>query len=561
MVENKGLFYINIFSRKNQIEKALMKKITKRGSKRNQQKQARKIQRGVKQRKKHHALGKKLTMEQKKKRSEQLSKRKEAKQNRRQLKKVKSESAKIKNIQNAMSSIFNPEMLDRLAKATGFIKRSGGEITAFSFMYIVSFGFLGNGAIALTYLVAGLRKHFNVIVTPQALCKRINNTSSVKFLKAILKKLIEVQLNIGLKNSVSKTFSMFNGIYLQDSTQITLNETLSEDFRGPGGGASKSALKLDFIYDMANFLVCGMKITSATINDQTNSKEILKYLKHGGLVIRDLGYFTINVLKSIEDKCAYYISRLSISTHIYLNQNDEEPLDVPKFLKNLQDKGKNLSNITIYVGKIERLKTRLVAEKVPTHVSKQRLERFKKDRKKSASPYYAEWSLFSIFITNMPETMFSGKMILALYKIRWQIELAFKNFKTNVEIDILKGSNKNRIESLVYGKLITITVMFVIQNYAASIAVDKEISGDKVVKLLKSDNHLREAIIHNDMAMLLIVLEHDLMLICKQKRNRKTSYEYMNEIFVNEKGRKNNIMPLSTFVENKFELDHFQNAI
>jgi hypothetical protein len=157
--------------------------------------------------------------------------------------------------------------------------------------------------------------------------------------------------------------------------------------------------------------------------------------------------------------------------------------------------------------------------------------------------------------------MFSGQMILALYKIRWQIELVFKNFKTNVEIDILKGTNNNRIESLIYGKLITITVMFVIQNYAASIAIDKEISGDKVVKLLKSDNRLREAIIHNDMDMLLIVLEHDLILICKQKRKRKTTCECVKEMFVNEKITESNIMPLSILVEDKFEWNSFQNAI
>jgi hypothetical protein len=538
-----------------------MKSLSKRKTRSNQQKQARKIQQGVKERKKHHSLGKKLTPKQKKQRSEQLAKRKEAKQKRRQLGKDKRTKAEIKNVQKAMFSIFNAEILDQLAKATGFIKRSGGDITAFSFMYIVSFGFLGNGAIALTYLVAGLRTHFNVNVTPQALSKRINSASSVKFLKAILKKLIEVQLNIRLKSCFSETFSMFNGIYLQDSSQVTLNEYLSEDFRGQGGGASKSALKLDFIYDIANFLVYGMKITSATTNDQTHSKEILKYIKRGGLLIRDLGYFTISVLKAIQDQAAYYISRLSISTHIYLNQKDEEPLDVPKFLEKLRNEGKSLSNIPVYVGKKERLKTRLVAEKVPAHVSKQRRDRFKKDRKKSPSPYYIEWSGFSIFITNIPETMFSGKIILAIYKIRWQIELVFKNFKTNVEIDILKGTNKNRIESLVYGKLITITVMFIIQNYAASIAGDKEISGDKVVKLMKSDNRLREAIIHNDISMVLMVLECDLILICKQKRNKKTTYECIKEMLISEKSIKSNIMPLRVFIGNEFELDHLQNVI
>ena len=538
-----------------------MNSLAKRKTTSKKQKQARKIQRKITKRKKKHLLGKKLTPEQKIQRSKKLAKSEELKQKRKQLRREKDETEKIKKIQNAMTSIFNSEMLDQLAKITGFIKRSGGEITAFSFMYIVSFGFLGNGEIALTYLVSGLRTHFKVVVTPQALSKRINSAASVKFLKKVLNKLLAVQLKIGLKNSFSELFEMFNGIYLQDSSQITLNETLSEDFRGQGGGASSSALKLDFIYDIANFLVYGIKITSATINDQTNTKEILRFIKARSLVIRDLGYFTITVLKSIQDKAAYYITRLSIGTHVYLNSEDEEPLDVPKFLKKLNDVGNDSLNIKIYVGKLEKFETRLVAEKVPLDVAKQRIARFKKDRKKDPSKYYVEWCGFSIFITNIPETMFSGKMILALYKIRWQIELLFKNLKSNVEINILKGKNKNRIESLVYGKLITIVVMFVIQNYAANITIEKEISGDKLVKLLKSDNQLREAIIQNDLSMLLILLGYDIALVCKQKRQRKTTYSHVEDTLRREKFHQTSIMSFNIDVEPKTNENPFQKAI
>ncbi len=519
-----------------------MKNISKCKASSKNQKQARKIQYKIKKGKKNYSRAKILPPEQKKKRSEQLARRRELKQKRKLLNKQKHETKTIQKIQEAMSSIFTIELLDQIAKATGFIKRSGGEITAFSFMYIVSFGFFGSGGIALTYLVAGLRTHFNVIITPQALSKRINSSSSVKFLKSILHKLISIQLDIGLKNSYSEIFPMFTGIYLQDSTHINLNEELSEDFKGLGGGASTSAIKLDFIYDVANFLIYGMKITSATTNDQSNSKDILKCIKAKSLIIRDLGYFTITVLEGIQNKCAYYISRLSISANIYLNKDDEEPLDLPKYLKKLQKEGKDSSNIKVYVGKIERFETRLVAEKVPKNVAKERTKRFKRDRKKEPSPYYKQWSGFTIFITNIPETTFSGKMIIELYKIRWQIELVFKNLKSNIEINILKGTNKNRIESLVYGRLITIVVMFMIQNFAANIAKDKEISGDKLVKMLKNNNQLQQAIINNDISMLLIILEHDIMLICKQKRNRKTTYESVEHVLKNEKPNKMSII-------------------
>lgn len=527
------------------------------------EKKARKLQRKQNKQckqKKKHVLGKKLTDEQKKRRSEQLIQRKEAKQKRRELSKDKNCTQEIKRIQNTIAKIFDSEMLDQLARSSGFIKRTG-EITAFSFMYIVSFGFFGNGEIALTYLVAGLRKHFDVIITPQALSKRINSASAVKYLKAILVKLIATQLKIGLKNKFSQHLPEFTGIYLQDSTQITLNESLSEDFKGNGGGASKSALKVDFIYDIANFLVYGMKIASGIVNDQNHSKEILKYIKSGSLVIRDLGYFSVEILKKIQSKSAYYISRLSSKINVYLNKDDELPLNLPEFLKKLHNEGKDLSNIKIYIGKEEKFETRLVAEKVPLKVGAQRTNKFKRDRKKEPSQHYIDWCDFTIFITNIPEHLFSSKIIIALYKIRWQIELVFCNLKLNVEIDIIKGTKKNRVESLVYGKFITIVVLYIIQNYASYIAKDKEISGDKIVKLLKADNQMREAIIKNDLSMLLIVLEHDISLVCKPKRNRETTYESLKKTLASEFSNDESIIRLDIFVNDTFEENHFQEVI
>lgn len=536
-----------------------MKSISKWKRVRKEQKQARKIQRSTSKRKKHHFPRKKLTPEQKKRRSQLLTTQKEFKQKRKQLSKEIEETAEIKRIENALTKIFNLEELNLLARATGFIKRSG-EITAISFVYIMSFGFFGNGEIALTYLVSGLYKHFKVVVTPQALSKRINNTSSPKFLQAVLRKILEIQIKIGLGNKFTDYCTQFNGIYLQDSSQISLNEKLSEHFKGFGGGASTAALKLDFIYDITKFLVYGIKMTSSTVNDQRNAKEILKYIKTKSLIIRDLGYFTIDCLKKIQAKGAYYLSRLSICTHVYLNKDDKEPLAILDYLRKLHSEGKTSSNIKVYVGNTQRLETRLVAEKVPEHVSRQRAEKYRKKYKKPPSKYYLDWSGYSIFITNIPEEMFSGGVIIGLYKIRWQIELVFKSLKSNIEIDILKGTNKNRIESLVYGKIITLVVTFIIHNYTAHIAKEKEISGDKLTKFLMSDNRLRDAVIQNDISMLLIELGYEIKLVCKQKRKRKTTLETTKEAFELENSRRSILNLTEVITETNFDYKQSQSA-
>ena len=496
------------------------------------EKKARQIQRQIQKKNKTKCLGKTLTAKQKEIRSQKIADRKAFKEKRRQLRIEEKETRETQQIEKVFSQIFNTNTLDLLAKSTGFIKRKG-EITAFAFVYIISFGHFGNGEIALTYLVAGLSKHFAIFVTPQALSKRINSSSAPNFLKTVLERLLGAQIEKGLKNQMSKCFSMFDGVYIQDSTQVALNEHLSDDFEGQGGGASKSALKIDFVYDITNYIVSSIKMTSATVNDQTNCKEILKCIKSKSLVIRDLGYFTIDCLKKIQKKGCYYLSRLTISANVYLDKDGIVPLDLVKYFKMHLNENNDTLNVKVYVGKEERMETRLIVQKVPASVAAKRARRHKNERKKEPSPFYTEWCKYSIFITNIPESMFSTNLIIALYKIRWQIEIVFKSLKTNVEIDYMKGTNKNRIKSLVYGRLITLVATFIIQNYVANIAEDREVSGDKLIKWLMSDNRLRDAIIQNNLTMLLISLVYEVFLLCKQQRNRKTTLEEIIEAMGN----------------------------
>src|SRR4029077_3389338 len=334
-----------------------MKTIAQKKTKNQKQKQKSKRMKALNERQKKKRARwrgskekKKLTEEQKKVRAKRLIKNKEIKKIREQSELEKFESKNIKILKNALLSVFNPEMLDYLAKTTGFIKRSGGQITAFAFIYILSFGFFGNGEIALVYLTASLSKNFKIFVTPQALSKRINSKAGVDLLKETLQKLMEAQLKVRLKNKFSKSFHMFTRINLEDSSQISLHEMLAPHFMGSGGGASKSSLKINFIHDIANLVVLGIKITSGIVADTANALEILKYATLGSLNIRDLGFFVIGALKKMEAKGAFYLSRLSFSSHIYLNKNDEQPLNIPAFLEEQMKNNNKSVSLDVYVG-------------------------------------------------------------------------------------------------------------------------------------------------------------------------------------------------------------------
>lgn len=519
----------------------MSKSISKRRAQRKKQKKARKAQQ--KQLKfKNFSRRAPLSPEKKKRKQERVKSAKERKETRKKQKKNGIERSEANIIKNALSSIFTPEVLDNFAKKTKFIQRTGGELTAFAYTWIMSFGFFGNGTISLIGLTSMLSSSFDIEITPQALSKRINTKQSVSFLSKIFKNLLRIQLLVKFRNnSHCSVFSKFTAINLQDSSQISLNPSLEKEYAGSGGAASKSSMKIDFIFDVLNLVVQQVKLIKGRMPDVCLAKNMLKHIKAKSLAIRDLGYFEIVTLKKIQERFGYYISRLSIGVNVYLNKTDDKKLNIVEFLKSKINEKETSINQTIYIGSEERFKTQLIVEKVPEKVSQQRQAHYKREYRKAPTQYYIEWCGYSIFITNIPAELFSAKMIIAVYKIRWQIELIFKNFKSNIEIDYLTGTNKHRIESLVYGRLITIATLFIIQNYAVYIAQEKEmsnlasegkeVSGDKLTKWLKINSRLALAILEDSLLKILMLLEIEISKICKQKRSRQTTFEYIETQF------------------------------
>jgi hypothetical protein len=66
---------------------------------------------------------------------------------------------------------------------------------------------------------------------------------------------------------------------------------------------------------------------------------------------------------------------------------------------------------------------------------------------------------FSIFITNVSGKIWPPEVVGTIYRIRWQIELLYKSWKTGLKIDYLKGINRYRIEALIYVRMISVLII------------------------------------------------------------------------------------------------------
>lgn len=109
-------------------------------------------------------------------------------------------------------------------------------------------------------------------------------------------------LEVKRNDQYSKKLKMFKNIIVEDSTSIQLNDKLNKEYPGNGNqiNNNKTAiLKVQAAYEITRRKFIRLDITSFRDNDQGYSPKIVQILKRGDLIIRDLGYFVLNVFQTM----------------------------------------------------------------------------------------------------------------------------------------------------------------------------------------------------------------------------------------------------------------------
>lgn len=290
------------------------------------------------------------------------------------------------------------------------------------------------------------------IVSKQAIFSRMTNTW-VTTVKALLQEVITQQAVRQIKRCL---FTRFGNVWLQDSTTLQLPDVMMKKFKGNvTKGKKKSVAKLNVIMNVISGLCPVMLWTSFTVNEQGLSSSILKTARAGDLVIRDLGYFALEVFARMQTAGIYFLSRCryGISFHDVSSGN---ALNLLKLLK-----GKTWIDCQVLCGE-KKLKVRLVAIKL-TEVqaaNRRRKAKHHRDKRLNHKKDYYQLLGYVIFITTVEDTVWNYRQVAEAYRVRWNIEILFKSWKSGFHIQHLipqAHSNTERVESILYLILIYIT--------------------------------------------------------------------------------------------------------
>lgn len=390
---------------------------------------------------------------------------------------------------NDIKNQFLKQEINALAWDSGFLKRSSAKISGFDFLRSLLVASLDPSHASLERISEILmRVSRSTKVTAQALMEKVNSAHTVNFLKAVFRNVLSNKTIELIENS-QVPLNSFSKVLIQDSSVIQLNEKLQEHFKGSGGRASSSFAKLDVIYDYKSKTFEHIKLTDQGEADQKLSCDINNYLVDNALVIRDLGYLRSDVLELIKAKKAFFLSRLKLNLKVYLFKDDVNEMNLYKYVEE-HCNSNGIVDLQVFLTD-KKMPIRLIASKAPEEVVNKRRRDARASAKKQGR-VLTEKTLrlkgLTIFITNVPEDIWKPEIILTMYKVRWQIELIFKCWKSRLQISYLKGINPERIRSMIYARLILILIVnkiYKLTEFIGRNLLGREVSMSKVYEWIR----------------------------------------------------------------------------
>jgi hypothetical protein len=332
-----------------------------------------------------------------------------------------------------------------LARQSGFLRRAVRKLPLRDFL-LALVALAAETTLSLERIAAltSLIAHLNY--TKQALHKRLNATVEAFLARAAaalfgqLSREVDVQ---GLPGA-------FNRVLLHDSTVQALPDHLAELF--PGGRNQRrkrhASLKIQFIADLLQGTVVGCSLSGFTRNDQAAAPDILAVARPGDLILRDLGYFVLRVLAALEQQGAFFLSRFKHGVQIYDLQG--RPLDLARELKT-----QGSFDREVLLG-AERLRARLVALPTPEAVANERRRKARANRDQRLNPSREHLFLmgWNIFVTNVPGEVWPAKVLAAIYRLRWRIEMIFKAWKSHLGLRLFNTRSGSLLRLSVMTKLL-----------------------------------------------------------------------------------------------------------
>lgn len=280
-------------------------------------------------------------------------------------------------------------------------------------------------------LAANAGRWFGVKITPQALHERVGPP-----LWELLLRLAQhlVQETVCAAADVVPILNRFAAVLVHDATTISLVKDLAERFPGCGNQqGSSAALKLLAQWNVLTGSLTAMRLGHGRTSDSALGRE-LPDPPAGSLVLCDRGFFDLAALGRWQAAGAFFVLRPL--TKLTLAPLAEPLRPVVAWLQAAPAQGRTLDEAVEL--STARFPCRLIAVRCPPAVSARRRRKLRETARRKNRAVSAEQLVLCdwfVVLTNLPPDQLTVEEALVVYRVRWQIELLFKTYKSQSGLD------------------------------------------------------------------------------------------------------------------------------
>jgi IS4 transposase len=352
--------------------------------------------------------------------------------------------ARSESLKKTLQSCFPDDWIRETAATTGLVRRNK-KIDVVAFFWTLVLGF-GTGACRS---IAELRRNFEhstgTELVPSSFYDRFTPTLC-GFLKAAVNRACQTVAEP--VERLGGSLAQFADVVLADCTVIALHDLLANAYEACRTNHTKAALKLQLVISA---LAAGPRAVHL-LSERGNEIQKLKigpWVK-GRLLLMDLGYYFFSLFERVDRNGGYIVSRAKSNANFPIVGANRlwrgRAADVVG--KRLQDvlpllRREELDvNVEVTVARRQYNGKRSKVTKVF------RLVALRND----------ETNGYHLYLTNIDSESLSPTEIAQAYSARWEIEMLFKELKSQYRIDELPSAKRHIVESLIYVAILTLTI-------------------------------------------------------------------------------------------------------
>lgn len=193
-------------------------------------------------------------------------------------------------------------------------------------------------------------------------------------------------------------------------------------------------------------------------------------IQNNDYILADRGYSTASGVAYVVAKGAHVTVRVNTAS-LSFQTIEDTPFELLEKISSIKDTHTPGSWPTIVYEKgSKKIQGRLCAIRKSEEaiaIAHKKLKRNASKKGHKLQPETLEYAKYVILFTTFPESDFSAEEVLEWYRLRWQIELVFKRFKSLAQLGHLPKYDDDSSKAWLYGKLLVALLAEKLADYAS----------------------------------------------------------------------------------------------